>query len=143
MLESGGEINKIKIHEFEPGNNGVVSTEEIKQGEIVIYVPHSVLIKKQDAEKSDIVQDLYRYGLAKPQDTKHDRLLLQLLIMEELKKQSTASKMQHYIQMVHTDWSNFPILFNEEDMLWLRGSPLASWTRSELQNERARFDFFG
>ena len=63
--------------------------------------------------------------------------------MEELKKQSTASKMQHYIQMVHTDWSNFPILFNEEDMQWLRGSPLASWTRSELQNERARFDFFG
>ena len=56
-------------------------------------MPHSVLIKKQDAEKSDIVQDLYHHGLAKPEDTKHDRLLLQLLVMEELKKQTHDTKL--------------------------------------------------
>ena len=89
-----------------------------------------------------MVKQLYRKGIAKPSDTQHDRLLLQLLIMEELKKQ-TPSKFKHYINMVHTDWSNFPLLFEEEDLHWLQGSPLLEWTQNDLANQKAQYDFFG
>ena len=49
VLESGGEINKIEMYEFEPGNNGIVSKEDIKKDELIVYIPHEVLVTKKDA----------------------------------------------------------------------------------------------
>ena len=76
VLESGGEINKIKMYEFEPGNNGIISSEDIKKDELIIFIPHDVLITKQVAEQSLIVKYLYQNGLLDPAETLHDRLLL-------------------------------------------------------------------
>ena len=39
LLEAGGELNKLKVHEFSPGNNGLVATEDIKAGEIACFIP--------------------------------------------------------------------------------------------------------
>ena len=44
IFEAKGEINKIITYEYEPGNIGVVASEDIKKGELLIYVPHELLL---------------------------------------------------------------------------------------------------
>ena len=59
IFEVGGEINKVEVYEFEPGNNGVVATEDISIGELICFIPLEVLITLEMAEKSPIVKFLY------------------------------------------------------------------------------------
>ena len=39
VLKYGGVINGTKVHEFEPGNNGMIATQDIENGRVVYIVP--------------------------------------------------------------------------------------------------------
>ena len=47
-MSFGGEINKLKLYEFWPGNNGLVATENIAKGELLVYIPREMLITRED-----------------------------------------------------------------------------------------------
>ena len=60
--------------------------------------------------------------------------------MEE--RRNPNSKLKDFIAMIPKDWSNFPLLYTEDDLKCLKGSELAEWTLSELEGWRAQYDFF-
>ena len=40
----GGEINKVKLKEYSPGNNGMIATEDIKEGDLIAYIPRELML---------------------------------------------------------------------------------------------------
>ena len=44
LEELGGELNKAWMHEFSPTNKGMVATDNIKEGELIAFIPRSMLV---------------------------------------------------------------------------------------------------
>ena len=55
IIKHGGEINKLEMREIWPGNNGLVAKEDIKMGEVLMYIPPQMLISWENAQQSEIV----------------------------------------------------------------------------------------
>ena len=51
LVSLGGELNKIMISEFLPGNNEYVATEDIKKGDMVGYIPREMFLTFDEAKK--------------------------------------------------------------------------------------------
>ena len=52
LEERGGELNKAWMHEFSSTNKGMVATENIKEGELIAFIPRSMIVTEREAEKS-------------------------------------------------------------------------------------------
>ena len=50
-MELDGQINKVEMYEFEPGNNGMIATEDIDIGDLICYVPDDFFISSILAEE--------------------------------------------------------------------------------------------
>ena len=46
VLSIGGIDERMDFHEFEPGFRGVVATEDIPEGDLIMFVPEDFLITK-------------------------------------------------------------------------------------------------
>ena len=56
IMDHDGVLNKIRIHEFEKGNNGIVAEEDIDAGEIIIYVPRELCITVEDVNDVETIK---------------------------------------------------------------------------------------
>ena len=54
ILGAGGQLNKISVKEVGPGSNGVFTTEDIKEGETVMFIPREMMLTLEEAENSSI-----------------------------------------------------------------------------------------
>ena len=50
IIEHGGEINKVDVKEFEPGNNEMIATEDITQGDLIAFIPDDMLLTITEAK---------------------------------------------------------------------------------------------
>ena len=90
-----------------------------------------MIVTKAVSEQTKIAKHLYSIGILKPTHYVYDMLLLQLMIMEE--RRNPNSKLKDFIGMIPKDWTNFPLLYTEEDMKCLKGSILTEWTISDKE----------
>ena len=58
-------IGSTDPHEFDGGYRGMVATEDIKKGDLIVYIPHAYLITKTVARTSPNVQILVEKGIQK------------------------------------------------------------------------------
>ena len=56
-------------------------------------------------------------------DNINDKLTLLFLIMQERRNPDT--KIRNFLDSLPTDWSNFPVLYSDEELELLEGSVLA------------------
>ena len=56
-------------------------------------------------------------------DNLNDKLTLIFLIMQERRNPDT--KIRNFLDSLPTDWSNFPVLYSDEELELLEGSVLA------------------
>ena len=47
------------VHEFNPGNNGLVAADDIKAGDVVMFIPEEFLISDKTTLDSPSVKYLY------------------------------------------------------------------------------------
>ena len=52
LHELGGELNKVKVSEFEPGNNEMIATENISQGDLIAYIPDAMIMTNSEAKSN-------------------------------------------------------------------------------------------
>lgn len=43
LLAQEGELNKVWVREFSPGVSGMVATEDIAKGELIAYIPRTMI----------------------------------------------------------------------------------------------------
>ena len=48
-MKLGGKLNNVTVKEIGPGNNGVFATEDIKSGDLVMYIPREMIITLDEA----------------------------------------------------------------------------------------------
>ena len=56
--EVGGQLNNVIVHEFNPGNNGLVAANDIKAGDVVMFIPEELLISDETTLDSPSVKYL-------------------------------------------------------------------------------------
>ena len=52
LWREGGELNKMELREISPGNKGMFATENIKEGETILYVPRPMLMTYEDIREA-------------------------------------------------------------------------------------------
>ena len=58
FLSEGGRLQKLDIHEFSPGNRGLMATEDIKEDDYLMFIPEHYLLKRDLAKHSETYQSL-------------------------------------------------------------------------------------
>ena len=60
VLQAGGLLNKVQVHEFDPGNNGLVATEDIEAGELVCFIPEELFVTVKMGLETPLVEYLLK-----------------------------------------------------------------------------------
>ena len=117
----GGEFNKVRLVEIEPGNNDFIAIEDIAKGDVIAYIPSDMLMTRNEAAANSPTfkfveenQLHHRMGAVK------ELLPLMFYIMEE--RRNPASKWKNYLETLPKDWSNLPMFYTEEDLTWFLGT---------------------
>ena len=97
---------------------------------MICFIPEELFVTVEMAEQSPIVKFLDEKKLL-AKVPHYERLFLQLLVMQE--RRNPTSKLSDFLEMMPKFWTNFPVLYNKEEMAWLEGSMLAQWTSAELK----------
>ena len=97
LQKEGGELNKSDLHEFNPGNYGIIATEDIKEGELVAFIPRALKMTKKEARKSENAQYLIKKNIS-GNEQELEFLWLNLFIMDE--RRNPNSKWADYIALL-------------------------------------------
>ena len=81
-MEAGGQLNKITVKEVGPGNSGVFATQDIKEGETVMFIPREMMITLDEAEHSPTFEKLVQKGLLQKLELPQSDLMFKLFLME-------------------------------------------------------------
>lgn len=120
ILGVGGQLNKISVKEVGPGSNGVFATENIKEGETIMFIPREMMITLEEAEHSPTFGKLAKRGVLQKLELPQSDLMFKLFLMEE--RRNTESKWASYLETMPYDWSQFTSLYSDEELLMLDGS---------------------
>ena len=55
----GGELNKVKLNEVEPGNNEMIATEDIATGDLIAFIPDQMVLTFADAKIQSTASNLF------------------------------------------------------------------------------------
>ena len=132
-------MNKVIIHEFAPGNNELVASENIKRGEIVGYIPEEMFLTSNHALSHSKNTEILRQNGQFEQLTSSEFIHLVLYLMEE--RRNPDSKWKDWFGILPKDWSEQTIFYTEEDLAWLKGSDFANYIRHFTQELEADYAF--
>ena len=113
LKDLGGELNKVKINEIEPGNREMIATEDITTGDLIAFIPDEMLLTFLDAHsKSPTSQEFAEDGMYdKIPKKERDMMPMVLYLMEQRKKSDSIWK--DYIGALPKDMSNHPIFYDD------------------------------
>ena len=114
LLSVGGELNKVMIHEFEPGNNEYVATDDITEGELIGYIPREMFLTFEDAKRLSTNTRILREKNLLEYITSSTYIPLVLYIMEE--RRNSASVWKDWLGILPKDWSEQVIFYTEEEL---------------------------
>ena len=102
---AGGILTKVYMHEIEPGNNEMRASEDIKEGDLVAFIPDEMLLTVKHAkENSPMVHALQYKNLLEEMRSPGPVVPLALYFLEE--RRNPNSKWRDYFETLPKDWSN-------------------------------------
>ena len=108
------------MKEFGPGNNGIFATKDIKEGELIMYIPREMILTLDEAQHSKTFEKLVEKKALGKLELSQSNLMFKLFMMEE--RRNPDSMWAHYLAVVPNDWSAFPPLYSDEELIDLDGS---------------------
>ena len=103
-------------------NRGMIATEDIIEGDLIVYVPREMFLSPFEAQESPTAQTLREKNTMKGLKSNINIVKLTLFIMEE--RRNPNSRFRDFIGMLPTDMSSFPLFYSNEDFEWLEGTDL-------------------
>ena len=108
------------MKEFGPGNNGIFATQDIKEGDLIMYIPREMIITLDEAQHSKTFEKLAEKNVLRKLELSQSNLMFKLFLMEE--RRNPDSMWKHSLSVMPTDWSSFPPLYTKEEYIELDGS---------------------
>ena len=128
LSEFGGELNKVKLNEFDVGNREMIASENISVGDLIAYIPEEMILNFETAHSSKAVTQLKEQEILEKLSNKdRDIIVMALYLMEE--SRNPESKLKDYLEILPTDVSNFPIFYNEELLTWFKGGEVGGYVK--------------
>ena len=137
LYSQGLFLNKITINFNNESNRCVISTEEIKEKEILLRIPLNALITLDDAQNSDIGK-YFDSNLKKRLNGPNHSLLSSFILYEMEKK--TNSKWLFYFNFLPSNYNNFPIFFSESELKHLKGTQFLTIVQNKKKEMKEDYD---
>ena len=137
LYSQGLFLNKITINFNNESNRCVISTEEIKEKEILLRIPLNALITLDDAQNSDIGK-YFDSNLKKMLNGPNHSLLSSFILYEIEKK--TNSKWLFYFNFLPSNYNNFPIFFSESELKHLKGTQFLTIVQNKKKEMKEDYD---
>ena len=137
LYSQGLFLNKITINFNNESNRCVISTEEIKEKEILLRIPLNALITLDDAQNSDIGK-YFDSNLKKMLNGPNHSLLSSFILYEMEKK--TNSKWLFYFNFLPSNYNNFPIFFSESELKHLKGTQFLTIVQNKKKEMKEDYD---
>ena len=119
LYSQGLFLNKITINFNNESNRSVISTEEIKNKDILLRIPLNALITLDDAQNSEIGK-YFDSELKKTLNGPNHSLLSSFILYEMEKK--NKSKWLFYFNFLPANYNSFPIFYTETELKYLKGT---------------------
>ena len=128
LSEVGGELNKVKLNEFDVGNREMIASENISAGDLIAYIPEEMILNFETAHSSKAVTQLKEQEiLEKLSDKDREIIVMALYLMEE--SRNPESKLKDYLEILPTDVSNFPIFYDDDLLKWFKGGEIGGYVK--------------
>ena len=137
MQDKGSDFSKLKLRYYAENYRGVHALNNIKNGEVVLFVPLPLIITLEMAFKSPIGKLMYEKGLRQRLiSPKHS--FLGTYLMQERRKDVTH--FAQYLDILPKSLRDFPIFFTEEEKEFLKGSPFLNQINEKLEDIKIDYD---
>ena len=114
------------MYEIAPGNNEMRASEDIKEGDLLAFIPESMLLTVAHAKaNSPNVQILREKDLLDKMESPGPIVPLALYFLEE--RRNPDSKWLHYFETLPKEWDTQMIFMNEEELSWFEGSEILNY----------------
>ena len=120
MIEGGAEFNKLKIESYSESNRGVFSSDTIRAGETVLFIPMSQIMTLKKAEQSPVGQKLIeKEAQLRTEDkfvqklSRSHNFLAAFLLQEKTNKDS---QFKDFLNLMPKSLNNFPVFFSDEEI---------------------------
>ena len=114
------------MYEIAPGNNEMRASEDIKEGDLLAFIPETMLLTVAHAkENSPNVQILREKDLLDKMESPGPIVPLALYFLEE--RRNPDSKWLHYFETLPKEWDTQMIFMNEEELSWFEGSEILNY----------------
>lgn len=137
MSKNGADFSKLKLRYYTEDYRGVHAKQDIKNGEVVLYVPLNCIITLEMAFRSPIGKLMYEKGLRQRLiSPKHS--FLGTYLLQEWKKD--VIPFEEYLDILPKNVSDFPIFFSDEDKKFLKGSPFLNQVNEKIEDIQTDYD---
>ena len=133
VLDAGGVVNKVTLHSFD-GMNGFITTDDIEEDELIMFVPIDATINTKVTEHSETWKYLSTHDIIDKLENSINHIKASIFIMEE--RRNPSSIWQNYLSMWPTSYSEFPKLYSDEDLALLDGSPVQTFLNTNMSKQR-------
>ena len=110
LKDAGGYIGNIKVHFQTSNERGVVATEDISKGDILLSVPKSRILTLRKTVLSGIAREMYELRM-------HKRLIspnysfIAVYLLERRRNNWKSKQFSEFLDLFPKSVSNFPVLF--------------------------------
>lgn len=138
MEKGGADFSKLKLRYYSENYRGVHASQNIKSGEVILYVPLNQIITLEMAYQTPIGRKMYEKNMrSKLISPKHT--FLGSYILQERKKDE--QKFAEYLDILPKGLGDFPIFFTEEELAYLKGSPFLDQVHEKIEDIKTDYDF--
>jgi histone-lysine N-methyltransferase SETD3 len=138
MERGGADFSKLKLRYYSENYRGVHASQNIKSGEVILYVPLNQIITLEMAYQTPIGRKMYEKNLrSKLISPKHT--FLGSYILQEKKKDE--QRFAEYLDILPKGLNDFPIFFTEDELEFLKGSPFLDQVHEKIEDIKQDYDF--
>lgn len=113
ILSNGGNINKVAINTDDPDNRFIYATEDIKNSDVILKIPRSLMITPACIEKTEIGK-FFIESKAKEKLDNYDYCIISTFLLSEMPK-GKDSNFYFYFNFLPKHYTNFPVFYKETE----------------------------
>lgn len=135
LQSNGAQFPKLYLQYYSEDYRGVHCLTRIPVDDVILYVPHNLIMTSQVAMASEIGKKVVESGVELR--SKHSYLACYLL---QEREKGAESFWYPYIQCLPAYYSNMPIFFNDETLALLQGSFTLAKITDRTESLRAEYE---
>lgn len=137
LHKCGVDTSKVRIEAIDTHNYGLVASTQIRQGDVILTIPHRILIQSQNASKDP---KLASWVKSDPLLSSMRNVLLAIYLLNEVGR-GGKSEWAPYISILPSEYTT-PLYLNHEHLVRLQASPQFEGTMKLILSIMRQYAYF-